>query len=129
MIGKEDVNLSKKQVNELLDLMEKEEVLEVEEQIQKALQKETKEREEREELKDKAKVINVEANVHEELEKKVEGTSKASAGQEKKTQEDRSNIVIPTSTTKKSSGKKAPVSPGVTPPLSKKAAEGKQKTL
>ncbi|XP_033209938.1 mitochondrial proton/calcium exchanger protein isoform X2 [Belonocnema kinseyi] len=43
LIGKEDIKLSKKQVNELIDLMEKEEVLEVEDQIQKALKKESKE--------------------------------------------------------------------------------------
>lgn len=43
LIGKEDIKLSKKQVNELIDLMEKEEVLEVENQIQKALKKESKE--------------------------------------------------------------------------------------
>lgn len=42
LIGKEDVKLSKKQVNELIDLMDKEEVLEVEDQIQKALTKENK---------------------------------------------------------------------------------------
>lgn len=42
LIGKEDVKLSKKQVDELLDLMEKEEFLELEDQIQKALQKDSK---------------------------------------------------------------------------------------
>lgn len=39
LIGKEDVKLSKEQVNELVELMDKEEVLEVEEQMQKSLQK------------------------------------------------------------------------------------------
>lgn len=43
LIGQEDIKLSKKQVNELIDLMEKEEVLEVEDQIEKALKKESKE--------------------------------------------------------------------------------------
>ncbi|KAK0083402.1 hypothetical protein PV325_008827 [Microctonus aethiopoides] len=43
LIGNEDVKLNKKQLNELIELMEKEEVLEVEDQIQKALQKENKE--------------------------------------------------------------------------------------
>ena len=42
LIGKEDIKLSKKQLNELIDLMEKEEVLDVENQIQKVLQKESK---------------------------------------------------------------------------------------
>lgn len=39
MIGKEDVKLSKKQMDELIELIDKEEFLEVEEQIQKALKK------------------------------------------------------------------------------------------
>ncbi|XP_014295082.1 mitochondrial proton/calcium exchanger protein [Microplitis demolitor] len=43
LIGKEDVKLNKKQLNEIINLMEKEEVLEVEDQIQKALLKESKE--------------------------------------------------------------------------------------
>jgi len=42
LIGKEDVKLSKKQVDELVDLMDKEEILEVEEQIQKSLEKDPK---------------------------------------------------------------------------------------
>ncbi|XP_011496159.1 PREDICTED: LETM1 and EF-hand domain-containing protein anon-60Da, mitochondrial [Ceratosolen solmsi marchali] len=41
LIGKEDIKLSKNQLNELIELMEKEEVLEVEGQIQKALKKES----------------------------------------------------------------------------------------
>lgn len=45
MIGKEDVKLSKKQVTEMIDLIDKEEVLEVEDQIQKALTKENKDKE------------------------------------------------------------------------------------
>ncbi|CAG5075164.1 Similar to Letm1: Mitochondrial proton/calcium exchanger protein (Drosophila melanogaster) [Cotesia congregata] len=43
LIGKDDIKLNKKQMNELIKLMEKEEVLEVEDQIQKALLKESKE--------------------------------------------------------------------------------------
>lgn len=43
LIGKEDIKLNSKQLNELIDLMEKEEVLELEDQIQKALEKESKE--------------------------------------------------------------------------------------
>lgn len=39
MIGKEDIKLSKEQVNELIEMMDKEEILEVEEQMQKSLQK------------------------------------------------------------------------------------------
>lgn len=39
LIGKEDIKLSKKQVHELIELIDKEEILEVDEQIQKALQK------------------------------------------------------------------------------------------
>ncbi|KAK2583879.1 hypothetical protein KPH14_001153 [Odynerus spinipes] len=42
LIGKEDVKLSKKQLDELIDMMDKEEILEAEEQIQKNLKKESK---------------------------------------------------------------------------------------
>lgn len=41
LIGKEDIKLSKQQVHELIELIDKEEILEVDEQIQKTLQKET----------------------------------------------------------------------------------------
>lgn len=41
LIGKEDIKLSKKQLHELLELIDKEEILEVEEQIQKSLQKDS----------------------------------------------------------------------------------------
>lgn len=40
VVGKENVKLSGKQVDELIDLLEKEEVLEVESKIEKALKKE-----------------------------------------------------------------------------------------
>lgn len=43
IIGKEDIKLSKKQVDELLELIDKEEILEVEEQIQKTLRKDSSE--------------------------------------------------------------------------------------
>lgn len=43
LIGKEDIKLSKAQVDELIELMDKEEILEVEEQLQKSLQKESQE--------------------------------------------------------------------------------------
>uniref|UniRef100_A0A6P7GEP9 Mitochondrial proton/calcium exchanger protein n=1 Tax=Diabrotica virgifera virgifera TaxID=50390 RepID=A0A6P7GEP9_DIAVI len=39
IIGKENVNLSPKQIDELVDLIDKEEILEVEDKIEKALQK------------------------------------------------------------------------------------------
>jgi LETM1 and EF-hand domain-containing protein 1 len=39
IIGKENVNLSDKQVDELMELLDKEEILEVEDKIEKALQK------------------------------------------------------------------------------------------
>ncbi|XP_076279143.1 leucine zipper and EF-hand containing transmembrane protein 1 [Lasioglossum baleicum] len=41
LIGKEDIKLSKKQLHELIELIDKEEILEVEEQIQKSLQKDS----------------------------------------------------------------------------------------
>lgn len=43
-IGKENVNLKEKQLNEILDLIDKEEVLETEEKIEKALKKEQEQR-------------------------------------------------------------------------------------
>lgn len=50
-IGKENINLNPKQVDELLDLISKEEYLENEEKIQKALEKSKEEREQREQEK------------------------------------------------------------------------------
>ncbi|XP_046749325.1 mitochondrial proton/calcium exchanger protein [Diprion similis] len=67
LIGQEDVKLSKKQMDELIELMDKEEVLEVEEQIQKALKKigiETKEATE---------------PIHEDVEKIVQASSQANS--------------------------------------------------
>ncbi|XP_011633164.1 mitochondrial proton/calcium exchanger protein [Pogonomyrmex barbatus] len=51
LIGKEDVKLSKEQMDELIDLMDKEEILEVEEQIQKSLEKDSKTSEAEENMK------------------------------------------------------------------------------
>lgn len=51
MIGQENINLNPKQVDELLDLMSKEEYLENEEKIQKALEKSKEEREQRQQEK------------------------------------------------------------------------------
>lgn len=44
VIGKENINLKEKQMNEILDLIDKEEVLETEEKIEKALKKEQEQR-------------------------------------------------------------------------------------
>lgn len=44
VIGKENVNLKERQMNEILDLIDKEEVLETEEKIEKALKKEQEQR-------------------------------------------------------------------------------------
>lgn len=54
-IGKENINLNPKQVDELLDLISKEEYLENEEKIQKALEKSKEEREQRELEKNQSK--------------------------------------------------------------------------
>lgn len=51
-IGKENVNLKEKQVNEILDLIDKEEVLETEEKIEKALKKELEQRQVAKEAKE-----------------------------------------------------------------------------
>ncbi|GAB1864426.1 Mitochondrial proton/calcium exchanger protein [Camponotus japonicus] len=51
LIGKEEVKLSKKQVDELIELMDKEEELEVEEQIQKSLEKDLKISQEKDNIK------------------------------------------------------------------------------
>jgi LETM1 and EF-hand domain-containing protein 1 len=39
LVGKENVKLSKKQIDEIIDLMSKEDIIELEEQIEKALEK------------------------------------------------------------------------------------------
>lgn len=44
VIGKENINLKEKQMNEILDLIDKEEVIETEEKIEKALKKEQEQR-------------------------------------------------------------------------------------
>lgn len=50
-IGKENVQLNPKQVNEMLDLLDKEEILEIEEKIEKVLKKEQEQRQVEKELK------------------------------------------------------------------------------
>jgi LETM1 and EF-hand domain-containing protein 1 len=46
LVGKENVKLNKKQIDEIIDLMSKEDVIELEEQIEKALEKGNQETEE-----------------------------------------------------------------------------------
>ncbi|XP_051168793.1 mitochondrial proton/calcium exchanger protein [Leptopilina boulardi] len=110
LIGQEDIKLSKHQVNELIDLMEKEEVLEVEDQIEKALKKEGKEATSEESIKSTSKStvpatpVTVEKKLgKEELNDDVNSTNKEN---EKKVQ-------------------KKPIGPNV-PPTSKKAEGTKQ---
>jgi LETM1 and EF-hand domain-containing protein 1 len=43
-VGRENVNLKEKQLNEILDLIDKEEIIEMEEKIEKALKKEQTQR-------------------------------------------------------------------------------------
>jgi LETM1 and EF-hand domain-containing protein 1 len=43
-IGKENINLNEKQMNEIIDMIDKEEILETEEKIEKALKKEQEQR-------------------------------------------------------------------------------------
>jgi len=50
-IGQENVQLNPKQVNEMLDLLDKEEILEIEEKIEKVLKKEQEQRQVEKELK------------------------------------------------------------------------------
>lgn len=50
-IGQENVQLNPKQVNEILDLIDKEEILEIEEKIEKVLKKEQEQRQVEKELK------------------------------------------------------------------------------
>ncbi|XP_066584131.1 mitochondrial proton/calcium exchanger protein [Prorops nasuta] len=118
LIGKEDVKLSKKQVDELIDLIDKEEVLEIEEQLQKKQKELLKETDEQmpkldktsakdqkadpEELKDGYKSINSYSNQDEDLEKTRE-------------------ILKPTT----ESVKKETLTPGV-PPTTKKSEGSKQ---
>ncbi|XP_058822009.1 mitochondrial proton/calcium exchanger protein isoform X2 [Topomyia yanbarensis] len=60
-IGKENVKLNAKQVDELIDLLDKEEVLEAEDKIEKALSKslEAKEKQKEQESKEKEKLIEL----------------------------------------------------------------------
>ena len=50
-MGKENIKLNKKQIDEIVDLMKKEELIELEEQIEKALEKGTQDNLEMEKLK------------------------------------------------------------------------------
>lgn len=52
MIGKDNVNLSGKQIDEIVDLIDKEEYLENEEKIQKALAKSKEERDQKQQQKE-----------------------------------------------------------------------------
>nr|CAD7457237.1 unnamed protein product [Timema tahoe] len=58
VVGKENVNLNKKQMDELLDLLKKEEVIELEDQIAKALEKESMEHDLQSSLKEISAVDN-----------------------------------------------------------------------
>nr|CAD7587297.1 unnamed protein product [Timema genevievae] len=58
VVGKENVNLNKKQMDELLDLLKKEEVIELEDQIAKALEKESMEHDLQSSLKQISAVDN-----------------------------------------------------------------------
>lgn len=61
-IGKENIQLNAKQVDELLDLISKEEYLENEEKIQKALEKSKEEREQRKQEKAQIKAAEAAAD-------------------------------------------------------------------
>jgi LETM1 and EF-hand domain-containing protein 1 len=63
LVGKENVKLNKKQIDEIVDLMSKEEVLELEEQIEKALEKDNQEAEETVKEKQPGKEAILKANV------------------------------------------------------------------
>lgn len=69
-IGKENIKLNAKQVDELLDLISKEEYLENEEKIQKALEKSKEEREQRQQEKSQSK--STEAALNDETLKKLD---------------------------------------------------------
>lgn len=60
-IGTENVQLNQKQVNELLDLIDKEEIIETEDKIKKALEKEQEQRLQAKELKAKEDFAESEA--------------------------------------------------------------------
>ncbi|XP_043460850.1 mitochondrial proton/calcium exchanger protein [Leptopilina heterotoma] len=130
LIGQEDIKLSKKQVNELIDLMEKEEVLEVEDQIEKALKKESKEAKEEtsseENIKNDSKStvpatpVTVEKKFgKEELNDPANSTEKNFASQTVKERD-----TSPKLKTEKNSVQKKPIGPTV-PPTPKKAEGSK----
>lgn len=142
MIGKEDVQLSTKQMDELIELMDKEEVLEVEEQIQKALKKlgtEAKQAEEEQDptgstqAKDEASSTPESSQVGSNdatIQAAETRSTKAEAKPDNKTSEDRSKSAQATNVLKPTSSDVvrdpvASVTSGVPPPP-KKAEGSKQ---
>lgn len=62
IIGKENVKLSSKQIDELIELIDKEGILEVEDKIEKALQKDKAAKEEKKKLDREKETKDVSAN-------------------------------------------------------------------
>lgn len=87
LVGKENVKLNKKQIDEIVDLMSKEELIELEEQIEKALEKGNQENIEMEKAKedqkaqkqDKEPIVKSSAPLPEEEKKRNEQTAGAVA--------------------------------------------------
>lgn len=77
MIGKEDVQLSGKQIDELIDLIGKEEFLENEEKIEKALQKSKEERELLHQQKEHQKQVDSNENLVDNAANLIEKTDDA----------------------------------------------------
>lgn len=135
LIGKEDINLSKKQVDELLELIDKEEILESDDQVQKTLQKEAIEK-----LKDgectatkyvapktpvPATPVTTEKGYgKEELDEGVADSKKSVGTCSSETEKERSTAVLKSNSTS-DPVRNPPIAPGVPPPA-KKAEGSKQ---
>ena len=117
------MKLSKKQLNELIDLMDKEEVLEVEDQIQKALKKESKDAKEEKESEKAATMSPVPATPvtkeaklgKEEFDEEIKITSKITTASAIDRDTSKDSVESDTVRT-------PPIAPGVPPPPKK--AEG-----
>lgn len=132
LIGKEDVKLSKKQVDELIELMDKEEILEVEEQIQKALKKEPPSSSSSSTPSEEAKCVPPKSPVPATPVTKEKGYGKEELNEEGEgyaapsSEQDREKAATILKTSSNSDGvRNPPIAPGV-PPTPKKAEGSKQ---
>ncbi|KAL0132612.1 hypothetical protein PUN28_000400 [Cardiocondyla obscurior] len=130
LIGKEDIKLSKQQVDELIELMDKEEELEVEEQMQKSLEKDSK-TSQTENIKATHKStvpatpVTTEPRFGKEELVDDAGTDSKTYGETCMEEDKQKSTVVLKSNSKSDDVKNPPVTSGV-PPAAKKAEGSKQ---